>query len=96
METEAATNWPEAIVALSAIVTGTLMVTVIVTVVAWQLFSSWRARMSVAREQAYQQLAQEAVAAQRAASEGLRAVADDLAELRERTAEIERMLREVG
>lgn len=93
---EETVNWPEAVIALSAIVTGTLMITIIITVVAWQLFSSWRARMSVAREQAYQRLAQESVEAQRTAAEGLRVMAADIAELRQRAAEIERMLREVG
>jgi type VI protein secretion system component VasK len=67
-----------------------------VIVVVWQLAASWRARMSVAREEAYRKLAEEVVAAQRQTSQALEQTAAELVELRARTAEVERVLKEVG
>lgn len=51
----AATSWPDAAVAIAGIA---LVGTVIVTIV-WQTLSTWRARITVAREHAYQRLAEE-------------------------------------
>jgi hypothetical protein len=51
----AATSWPDAAVAIAGIA---LVGTVIVTVV-WQTLSTWRARITVAREQAYRRLAED-------------------------------------
>jgi type VI protein secretion system component VasK len=61
----------------------------LVIVVVWQVAVTWRARIVASRDRAYQQLAEEAVATQRQA-------AADLADLRERVASIEKLLREVG
>lgn len=47
-------DWPQAMIAVG----GIAMVTIIVVVVVWQVFLSWRAKMSIAREEAYQQLAE--------------------------------------
>jgi type VI protein secretion system component VasK len=81
----ATTNWAEAAIAM----VGILFVTTVITVAIWQVFGTWRARMSVAREEAYRKLATEATELQRR-------VADELAELRARTQELERLLKEVG
>lgn len=86
------TSWPDAAIAIFGIV----LVTTVLTVVIWQLFGTWRARMSVAREAAYRQLADEATAVQRRMADGLERAAAELSELRVRTAELERMLKEVG
>jgi len=81
----ATTSWPEAVIAI----VGILFVTTVITAAIWQVFATWRARMTVAREAAYRKLAEEATEAQR------RAV-DELAEISARTKELERMLKEVG
>lgn len=92
---DTATQWPEALVAISAVVTGALLITVIASVAIWQGLISWRARMAVAREGAYQKLAEEATSAQQRAADVIERAFRELAELRQRTAEIERMLKEV-
>lgn len=65
-------------------------------VVIWQIFATWRARMSVAREDAYRQLAADAIDAQRRTAQELERATIELAQLRATTAELERMLKEVG
>jgi hypothetical protein len=89
-------DWPTAIVAASAIITVMTLVTVVVTVAIWQGLVSWRARMGAAREEAYQRLSEQAEDAQRRAADGIDRVFTELAELRQRTMEIERMLKDVG
>ena len=67
-----------------------------VIVVAWQVGASWRARISAAREEAYRKLVEDAVAWQRQATVALERMTAELTELRARTAEVERVLKEVG
>lgn len=67
-----------------------------VVIVIWQIFSTARARMSVAREDAYKQLAAQAAEAIDRAAGGFEKTSSELAELRRRTAELERVLKEVG
>jgi hypothetical protein len=86
------TSWPEAAIAIF----GILLVTTIASVAIWQVFGTWRARMSVAREAAYRQLAEEATSVQRRVAEGLERATAELSELRTRTTELERLLKEVG
>lgn len=62
----------------------------------WQGFSSYRARVSVAREGAYRQLADDAIRAQERTADRLDRAVAELTEIRDRTAELERMLKEVG
>jgi len=78
------TAWSDAGIAIAGIV----FVTTVATVAIWQIFGTWRARMIVAREDAYRKLAEEASAAQQN-------IAADLAEVRDRVRAIERLLREV-
>ncbi|MGH2949088.1 MAG: hypothetical protein ACRDPC_23025 [Solirubrobacteraceae bacterium] len=85
-------TWPEAAVSIAGIV----LVIAVVVVVIQQIFATARARMSVQREAAYRRLAEEATAAQRQVAERLEQAAADLAEVRARTAELERILKEVG
>ena len=89
---EGSPSWPEAMIAVG----GIAMVTIIAAIAIWQVLASWRARMSVAREDAYRKLAEEAVVAQRQASAGLERATSELTELRKHTAEMERLLKEVG
>lgn len=84
-------SWPTAVIP----VMGILMVTVIATVAVWQGLGTWRARMQIAREQAYQKLAEEMASSQKTAAAELQRMANDLADLRARTEEVERMLKEV-
>jgi len=84
-------NWPEAAIAIA----GIALVTVITVAIVWQVFATWRARMSVAREGAYRALAEEAASAQTRTAEALETATGDLADIRRRTAEMERLLKEV-
>jgi hypothetical protein len=61
----------------------------VVVVVVWQVAATWRARMIAVRDQAYQRLAEESATTQRQ-------LATDLADVRSRVVEIEKLLREVG
>jgi hypothetical protein len=66
------------------------------TVVVWQLLVTWRSRMSIAREEAYRKLAEQVAEAQAKTADSLETATADLADLRRRMAEVERMLKEVG
>jgi hypothetical protein len=83
-------------VAVAGIAMVTVVVTVLVAVAIVQVGATWRARMSVQREQAYQQVATESVAAAAALTEEVRAAHGRLVDIDERLTKIERMLREVG
>jgi hypothetical protein len=87
-----ATDYPEAMIAVG----GITMVTVIVAVALWQVFASYRAKVSVTREDAYRRLAEESITAHRQAGDGLRDTATKLTQLEQRTSELERLLKEVG
>ena len=91
-ESSAGTDWPEALIAIG----GITMITVIVGVAIWQVLASWRARMSVAREEAYRKLADESVALHRQLVDQQSSIARDLAGLSDRVGGIERLLKEVG
>lgn len=65
-----------------------LLLTVIVTVVIWQLFATRRAHAALARDDAYRKLAERATEAQQKTSE-------DLSDLRQRVERIEKLLSEV-
>ena len=57
---------------------------------------AWRGRTALEREEAYQKLAQDMSDAQRRAAFELGQIAEDLADVRERMVELERVLKEVG
>jgi hypothetical protein len=86
------TSWPDAVTAVG----GITMITVIAGVAIWQAFASWRAKMSVAREEAYRQLAEESAAVQKQVGDSLVHATRKLDDLDRRTAELERLLKEVG
>ena len=67
-----------------------------ITIAIWQLFATLRARMAVAREEAYRELAQESTDTQRRTAEALERTVAELTDLRQRTSELERVLKEVG
>lgn len=56
------TSWPEAAIAIS----GVALVGAVAVVVVWQALATWRTRITVTREQAYQRLAEQTAADLRA------------------------------
>jgi hypothetical protein len=66
----------------------TVLFTIIITVVIWQLFATRRAHAVLTRDEAYRKLAEQATEAQQR-------TAEDLADLRQRIERIEKVLREV-
>lgn len=65
-----------------------LLFTIILVVVIWQLFATRRAHAVLARDEAYRKLAEQV-------AESQQQTAKDLAELKERVASIEQVLKEV-
>lgn len=86
----------EAEIAMTAIFMGSVLLTVVASILVWQLIGAWRTRMAVGREKAYQELTDEMAKSQRRTDIGIQRLLDEMVELRNRTAEIERMLKEVG
>ena len=86
------TPWNDVVLVLGLLVIGLGVIVLIV----WQVFATWRVRMSVAREEAYRKLAEDVQAAQGRTAEAVAGVLKELTEIRQRTAEMERMLKEVG
>lgn len=80
----------------SIAVTMFVMVGVVIAVAIWQGMATWRARMSIAREEAYRKLAEDNVTTNNRTADLLAGMKNDLADLRTRTAELERLLKEVG
>src|SRR5690606_17949769 len=85
-------SWPDAIIVIGDIA----MVTIIVVVAIWQVFASWRSRMSVAREEAYRKLAEDSMALQKQLAEQQTRMERDLATISGRVCGIEKVLEEVG
>jgi hypothetical protein len=90
--TFAATSWPEASIAIA----GIAFVTIVISVLLWQIFATGRTGLSAKRENAYQRLAEESAEAQNRTATALESTASELADLRQRTAELERLLKDVG
>jgi len=89
------TSWPDAAIAMVGI--GLVAVFVLAAVVViWQLFVSYRARAALAREEVYQKLAEETGRAQSSVAEQLESMRAELRDVRDRTVELERILKEVG
>jgi hypothetical protein len=89
--TLAATSWPEAAIAIA----GIAFVTIVVSVALWQIFATGRTSISGRRDSTYRKLAEETTELQRRNTEVLEKAVAELAELRQRTAELERVLKEV-
>jgi hypothetical protein len=88
----AATSWADASIAIAGIV----FVMVVASVLIWQIFSTGRTGLSAKRENAYRKLAEESTEAQERTAATLEKAVAELADLRGRTAELERMLKDVG
>ena len=73
-----------------------LCIAIVIGLIVWQGFATWRARMSVAREDAYRALAEESNRSHQRTADRLESVVAELSDIRQRTAELERLLKEVG
>lgn len=85
-------SWPLAVMIMGFF----LAVASIVGIAVWQGLATWRARMSIAREEAYRTLVETTEATNNRTADLLASMKNDLADLRTRTAELERLLKEVG
>jgi hypothetical protein len=85
-------GWPLAMFLIAMFI----CIAAVLSIVAWQIFATWRARMSVAREEAYRALAEESTRSQQRTADRLESVVSELTDIRQRTAELERLLKEVG
>lgn len=68
----------------------------VIVVTVWQISAAWRARVSEAQEKAYRELAEETSRATEATARELSTLVAAVKELQSRTAELERLLKEVG
>ena len=84
-------TWPLAIflVGFFAAIAGT------VGLIIWQVFATNRAKMSIAREEAFRNLTNDLATYQSRLADTLERSASELTEIRQRLGEVERMLREV-
>ena len=88
----AATDWADAAIAIA----GIAFITIVISVLVWQIFATGRTGLSAKRENAYQRLAEESAEAQNRTAAALETTAKELADLRTRTSELERLLKDVG
>ncbi|MFG1924934.1 hypothetical protein [Cryptosporangium sp. NPDC048952] len=70
-------------------------ITVVVTVVIWQLFATWRAKAALTRESEYRDLTAQVVRGQEESNRQLADLSGQLTDLRTRMAQLERVLTEV-
>jgi hypothetical protein len=87
-----ATEWPEAMIATA----GAIGAFALVSVIVWQIFATGRAAIATRREEEYKKLAEDSTEAQGRIADRLGELATELHELRARTGELERMLKEVA
>ena len=87
----AATEWPDAAIAIA----GIALVTTIASVLIWQIFATGRRAIGSEGGKQYKQLAEELAAAQRETTAELQKANDALAQLRGQTQELERNLKEL-
>lgn len=87
----AVSEWPEAIIAVA----GIAFVTIVLSVLIWQIFATGRTGIARGREGEYKKLVEELAAVQRETTAELQNANDALAQLRQQTQELERGLKEV-
>ena len=87
----AVSEWPEAAIAIA----GIAFVTIVGSIVIWQIFATGRIGLAGRREGEYKKLAQELAAVQRDTTAELQKANDALAELRAQIQELENGLKEV-
>ncbi|HUG64991.1 MAG TPA: hypothetical protein VMK83_07220 [Gaiellaceae bacterium] len=87
----AVTEWPEAAIAIA----GIAFITIVLSVLIWQAFSTGRMGLAGRRDKEYRKLVDELTAVQQATTAELQKANEALAQLREQTRELEAGLREV-
>ena len=87
----AATDWSDAAIALG----GIAFVTIVISVIVWQIFATGRTAVSSSGEKAYRKIAEDAANAQVRVASELERMNAELAELRRQTAELQRVLTQV-
>jgi hypothetical protein len=87
----AATEWPEAAIAIA----GIAFVTIVLSVAIWQIFATGRMGIARHRDKEYRKLVDELTAVQQDTTAELQKANDALAQLRAQIAELEQGLREV-
>lgn len=76
-------------------IAGIAMVTVVTVVIVWQALATARARMSIQREHAYRELAEQQATSQQRINQLLDSIAIDLGDVKSRTGEVERLIKTV-
>ncbi|MDA1188646.1 MAG: hypothetical protein O2854_03040 [Chloroflexi bacterium] len=61
----------------------------------YQAFATWRAKMSIAREEAYKRLAEQSIQAQQRISQEMELVMTELSQVQKQASEMERLLKSV-
>jgi hypothetical protein len=87
----AETSWADASIAIA----GVAFITIVISIVVWQIFATGRTGISAKRENAYRKLAEESAEAQRRTADQLEKATSELAQPRRQTTELERVLKEV-
>jgi hypothetical protein len=72
-----------------------LVIGAIAVVLIWQIFATWRAKVLLAREDAYRRLAERSITAEMETREDLLKMSENLADLQKRMISIERVMREI-
>jgi hypothetical protein len=72
-----------------------IVIAAVLIVIIWQVFSTRRATATLVRDDAYRKLAERTTAAHEQIVQELSAASEELADLRGRVAEIERMMKEI-
>lgn len=72
-----------------------ILLTIIIVVILIQVFSTYRAKANIMREEAYRKLAEQGTAAEQKSAEAQQITSEALEDMRVRLASIEKMLRDV-
>lgn len=87
----AETGWPDAAIAIA----GIAFITIVASVLIWQLLATGRSSLSARRGNEYRKLAEELAAVQRETTAELQQANNALAQLRDQTRELVQALKEV-
>lgn len=72
-----------------------LLVTIVITVVVWQLTATWRAKALLGREEVYRKMVEDAARSQESIDRQLADLSERLTTMDARMASLERILKEV-
>ncbi|RFS87312.1 hypothetical protein D0T12_03495 [Actinomadura spongiicola] len=72
-----------------------IVIGAVAIVLIWQVFATWRAKVQLAREDAYRKLAERSLRTEMETREDLLRISENLADLQKRMTSIERVMREI-